>query len=93
MYEHLHLGTDAANQIRSAAAALAEIDDITKTGSDREILYDVAHALSDLHEPINALLGDHPLTEHDEEFAADMRAAMDALKQAAQSFHHASDNL
>lgn len=82
---NLHLGADLANDIRGAAAALAEIDNIADTGSCREILFDIAHALRDIQGPIGALL--------DREFTDGMDATKNALADAIAGIQYAADNI
>lgn len=51
-----HFGADDAEEIRSHAVHLAEIDNLRSTSSMREVLLDLSYALASLAGPIGALV-------------------------------------
>jgi hypothetical protein len=84
-----HLGSDEAHTIRTAAAQLAEIDNLRDTSSLREVLLDLSYALANLAGPVGAVL-DQWVEEWDGEPVE--IPDLDALINIAGALRHAANN-
>ncbi|MGW4493816.1 hypothetical protein [Streptomyces sp. NPDC004376] len=88
-----HLGAEEALTLRETAARLAEIDDLRRTSSMREILLDLSYTLANLVGPIGALT-DEWIAERDGVDVPDPEDLpdTDALIAIAANLRHLADN-
>lgn len=93
MTDQSRLGADQAEQIRAAARDLATINGIERTSAAREVLLDLAAALTDLTAPVTALVEDHlDARDEDADYDREAHEAIAALTTAAAGLQHIANN-
>jgi hypothetical protein len=85
-----HIGAEQATTIRTAARELAELGNLARTSSPREIFYDLSEALGDLCDPIRTLLSEFIETGEDN---ADEVFDVEALSRLASSLRYWAENI
>jgi hypothetical protein len=79
----------ASMKVRDAAFALASLEEFDRTGTPREVLFDVAEALEVLRGPVRAVIEGH----FDDIPPADVAAVMSALFTAESFVRSYADNI
>jgi hypothetical protein len=79
----------ASMKVRDAAFALAGLDEFDRTGTPREVLFDVAEALEVLRGPVRAVIEGY----FDDVAPGDVAAVMSALSVAETSVRRFADNV
>lgn len=85
------LGADEALTLRDASARLAEIDNLRKTSSMREVLLDLSYALANLAGPVGTLT-DEWIEERGGVDVPDELPDTEVLTEFAARVRHLADN-